>query len=123
MHISFSFSKYGNSFMNKLSIKEYYKLNHKGGVVMMNPYWYYPTQAIDLPIAYSKEKKHFNEPNEYLRPCVREEKYCDYFNLGDSAPDFTLEGIVNGQPRKVSLSDYRGKWVLLFFYGSDFTFV
>ncbi len=48
---------------------------------------------------------------------------CDYFDLGDQAPDFTLPGIVNKQPTEVTLSEYKGKWVLLFFYGSDFTFV
>lgn len=51
------------------------------------------------------------------------DKYCDYFDLGDEAPDFTLDAIVKGERTKVSLSDYRGRWVVLFFYGSDFTFV
>ncbi|MTI69623.1 MAG: redoxin domain-containing protein [Firmicutes bacterium] len=50
-------------------------------------------------------------------------KYYDYFNLGDKAPDFTLQGIVSNQPTNVSLSDYLGSWVVLFFYGSNFTFV
>ncbi len=45
------------------------------------------------------------------------------FNIGETAPDFTLTGIVNGEPKDVSLSQFKGKWVLLFFYGSDFTFV
>lgn len=45
------------------------------------------------------------------------------FNLDDPAPEFKLQGIVNGEPKMVSLSDYRGKWVVVFFYGSDFTFV
>lgn len=48
---------------------------------------------------------------------------CDFFDLGDVAPDFTLPGIVDNNPVDVTLSDYKGKWVLLFFYGSDFTFV
>lgn len=58
-----------------------------------------------------------------LRPCIISESYCDYFDLGDKAPDFTLDGIVYGEKTDVSLSDYLGKWVLIFFYGSDFTFV
>lgn len=45
------------------------------------------------------------------------------FNLNSPAPDFTLTGIVDGVPKDVSLSDYKGKWVVVFFYGSDFTFV
>lgn len=44
--------------------------------------------------------------------------------IGSPAPNFTApaykDGDVNG---KVSLEDYRGKWVLLFFYPLDFTFV
>jgi peroxiredoxin (alkyl hydroperoxide reductase subunit C) len=39
------------------------------------------------------------------------------------APDFTLEGVVRGDITRVSLSDYDGKWVVLFFYPLDFTFV
>jgi len=41
----------------------------------------------------------------------------------DNAPDFQAEAIVHGQLRTVSLSEYRGHYVLLFFYSSDFTFV
>ena len=37
--------------------------------------------------------------------------------------DFEAEVYVNVQIKKVSLSDYRGKWVVLFFYPADFTFV
>jgi peroxiredoxin (alkyl hydroperoxide reductase subunit C) len=39
------------------------------------------------------------------------------------APDFSGEAYVNGEFRKVSLADYRGKKVVLFFYPLDFTFV
>jgi hypothetical protein len=50
-------------------------------------------------------------------------KLCDYFDLGDLAPDFLLEGVYQGELVKISLSQYLGKWVALFFYSSDFTFV
>jgi alkyl hydroperoxide reductase subunit AhpC len=45
--------------------------------------------------------------------------------IGLPAPDFTLETAEgNGKDfGKVSLSDYRGKWLVLFFYPLDFTFV
>lgn len=45
--------------------------------------------------------------------------------VGLPAPDFTLEtALGNGQDfGKVSLSDYKGKWLVLFFYPLDFTFV
>jgi len=40
------------------------------------------------------------------------------------APDFTAKAVVGkGDFTNVSLSDYRGKWVVLFFYPLDFTFV
>ncbi|GEN47102.1 hypothetical protein AHA02nite_28780 [Alkalibacillus haloalkaliphilus] len=41
----------------------------------------------------------------------------------DPAPLFTAEAIVNGEIQQVNLEDYRGSWVVLFFYASDFTFV
>mgnify|MGYP002195036484 CR=1 FL=1 len=50
-------------------------------------------------------------------------KYGGYFNLNDFALDFTLEGVVNNQNSKVALSNYKGKWVILFFYSSNFSFV
>lgn len=45
--------------------------------------------------------------------------------VGAQAPDFTMEtALGNGQDfGKVSLSDYKGKWLVLFFYPLDFTFV
>ena len=39
------------------------------------------------------------------------------------APDFNAEAFVDEDVKKISLSDYRGKWVVLFFYPADFTFV
>lgn len=43
--------------------------------------------------------------------------------VGRQAPDFKEEAVVNGKFEKVSLSDYKGKYVVLFFYPLDFTFV
>ena len=39
------------------------------------------------------------------------------------APGFTATAVVNEEFKQVSLSDYRGKYVVLFFYPLDFTFV
>uniref|UniRef100_A0A7S1MRX6 thioredoxin-dependent peroxiredoxin n=1 Tax=Neobodo designis TaxID=312471 RepID=A0A7S1MRX6_NEODS len=40
------------------------------------------------------------------------------------APDFSATALLpGGKFGKVSLSDYKGKWVILFFYPLDFTFV
>ena len=43
--------------------------------------------------------------------------------VGNSAPDFELEGYFKGDFKKYRLSHYRGKWVILLFYPLDFTFV
>jgi len=37
------------------------------------------------------------------------------------APDFKAQALVNGETKDIKLSDYRGKWVVLFFYPLDFT--
>ncbi len=40
------------------------------------------------------------------------------------APEFTAQAVMaDGQITEISLSDYKGKYVLLFFYPLDFTFV
>ncbi len=43
--------------------------------------------------------------------------------IGSQAPVFTLDAVVNKEFTKVSLNDYMGKWVILFFYPGDFTYV
>jgi peroxiredoxin (alkyl hydroperoxide reductase subunit C) len=43
--------------------------------------------------------------------------------VGQKAPDFELEAVVGGDFKKVKLSDYAGKYVVLFFYPLDYTFV
>ncbi len=44
---------------------------------------------------------------------------------GLKAPDFEANAYdpKTGELKTVKLSDYRGKWVILFFYPADFTFV
>ena len=42
---------------------------------------------------------------------------------GLAAPDFETQALIGGEFKKVKLSGYRGKWVALFFYPADFTFV
>jgi peroxiredoxin (alkyl hydroperoxide reductase subunit C) len=39
------------------------------------------------------------------------------------APDFTATALDGGKFRQITMSEYRGKYVLLFFYPLDFTFV
>lgn len=43
--------------------------------------------------------------------------------VGTQAPDFEAEAVLGDQFTTVKLSDYRGKWVVLFFWPLDFTFV
>lgn len=43
--------------------------------------------------------------------------------IGEKIPDFELEAFHNGEIKKIKLSDYRGKWLVLVFYPADFTFV
>jgi alkyl hydroperoxide reductase subunit AhpC len=45
--------------------------------------------------------------------------------IGAPAPDIQAEAYVPGEsaPRRLTLAEYRGSWVVLFFYPRDFTFV
>ncbi|MFA6307341.1 MAG: redoxin domain-containing protein [Patescibacteria group bacterium] len=55
---------------------------------------------------------------------------CDevYYNntvpkIDQAAPSFTTDAYYKDEEKKISLSDYKGKWVILLFYPKDFTFV
>ncbi|RTG87517.1 uncharacterized protein DC041_0011694 [Schistosoma bovis] len=39
------------------------------------------------------------------------------------APNFKGKAVINGTFKQISLQDYLGKYVVLFFYPADFTFV
>eukprot|EP00195_Chlamydomonas_chlamydogama_P017252 CAMPEP_0202901860 /NCGR_PEP_ID=MMETSP1392-20130828/15023_1 /ASSEMBLY_ACC=CAM_ASM_000868 /TAXON_ID=225041 /ORGANISM="Chlamydomonas chlamydogama, Strain SAG 11-48b" /LENGTH=394 /DNA_ID=CAMNT_0049588503 /DNA_START=49 /DNA_END=1233 /DNA_ORIENTATION=+ len=43
--------------------------------------------------------------------------------VGEPAPEFSAGAVVDGEIKKISLTDYKGKYVVLFFYPKDFTFV
>jgi len=44
--------------------------------------------------------------------------------VGKQAPDFSNKAVIGGQVKdNLKLSDYKGKYVILFFYPLDFTFV
>ena len=43
--------------------------------------------------------------------------------VGQKAPDFSGKAVIDGDIRDLSLTDYDGKWKVLFFYPLDFTFV
>lgn len=43
--------------------------------------------------------------------------------VGKLAPEFRLEALVGTEFKDVALRDYKGKWVVLYFYPLDFTFI
>jgi alkyl hydroperoxide reductase subunit AhpC len=43
--------------------------------------------------------------------------------LNAAAPDFVLDGVADSHVRRYRLAEFRGRWVVLFFYPADFTFV
>lgn len=43
--------------------------------------------------------------------------------IGEKLEDFEVEAYHENKVKKVKLSDYKGKWVILLFYPADFTFV
>lgn len=43
--------------------------------------------------------------------------------VGQPAPDFTATAVYDQEFKTIKLSDYRGKYVVVFFYPLDFTFV
>lgn len=49
------------------------------------------------------------------------EKYMPL--VGGKLPEFKLKAFVDGKFMEVSSADYKGKWLILFFYPADFTFV
>lgn len=56
----------------------------------------------------------FAKEMEVKRPMVK---------VGKPAPDFTASAFYKGKFMNITLSEYKGKWVLLCFYPGDFTFV
>ena len=43
--------------------------------------------------------------------------------ISKPAPDFSGTAVINGDFTEIKLSDYRGKYLVFFFYPLDFTFV
>ena len=43
--------------------------------------------------------------------------------IGQKIQDFDLEAFHNNEIKKIKLSQYKGKWMVLIFYPADFTFV
>lgn len=43
--------------------------------------------------------------------------------INDKAPEFNVKAFHEEKIKNIKLSDYKGKWVVLFFYPADFTFI
>jgi alkyl hydroperoxide reductase subunit AhpC len=43
--------------------------------------------------------------------------------VGNAAPEWKADALVNGEFKNISSTEYKGKWKVLFFYPLDFTFV
>ncbi len=69
---------------------------------------------IKKPVVANEE----NEPN-----IIIEEAKQSMIKVGKPAPDFTASAYSKGKFFNVTLSEFKGKWVLLCFYPGDFTFV
>lgn len=53
----------------------------------------------------------------------QERRVVIMIKIGEKIKDMELEAFQNNEIKKVKLSDYRGKWVVLLFYPADFTFI
>lgn len=61
---------------------------------------------------------------ENYAPVLNEKKEeKTMLKLGSPAPDFELPAYHEGTFKNYTLSEFRGKWVVLCFYPGDFTFV
>ncbi len=71
--------------------------------------------------SYTVLKRGETVENDQKRP----DKLPNCAQTTDHAPSFRAQAYdpIDKEIKEVSLEDYRGKWVILFFYSSDFTFV
>ena len=51
------------------------------------------------------------------------EPHWESLTVGDTVPNFTFEVFHKGEIEKRTMEEYRSKWLVLFFYPADFTFV
>lgn len=65
------------------------------------------------------------EKNIHCGCCEEETCCCGNCSpkIGKPAPKFEAEAYHQDDTKKISLSDYKGKWLILMFYPKDFTFV
>ncbi len=57
---------------------------------------------------------------------MEKSSHCGCFTprlVGNNAPTWKMEGVKDGEFHTYTLQDYKGKWLVMFFYPLDFTFV
>ncbi|XP_022086622.1 peroxiredoxin-2-like isoform X2 [Acanthaster planci] len=82
-------------------------------------------QRLPAVLATSKEQQISSYASRTYRPQARLLSTTSRLNVGvqHAAPSFVGTAVVNGDFKTVRLEDYRGKYLVLFFYPLDFTFV
>lgn len=68
------------------------------------------------------EKEEVKESKVEENQIIKEDNF-NMIKVGKPAPDFTIPAFHQGKFVDLSLSEFKGKWVLLCFYPGDFTFV
>ena len=63
------------------------------------------------------------QPLSNQSPSDQKEKNSMKPLVGNPAPDFEASAYFEGGFKNYTLSDFKGKWILLCFYPGDFTFV
>lgn len=58
-----------------------------------------------------------------VMPSCTRGQLCKCPEIGKEAPEFAGTAVIDGQFQEIKLADYKGQWVVLFFYPLDFTFV
>jgi len=65
----------------------------------------------------------FHEPLPVRKPEEMTQFKWAQLQVGGPAPGFRGTAVIDGDFQDIALEDYRGKWVIFFFYPLDFTFV
>jgi hypothetical protein len=86
---------------------------------MKYPYQQFPNNCWYCYGPYAEQQRSSRESD--TEALAGEASQC--LKIGDTAPDFNLEGVLGGEKININLSEQRGRWTVVFFYTSDFTFV
>ena len=58
----------------------------------------------------------------FQRGAHQQQQYS-FPSIAQPAPEFRGQAVIDGQFKEIQLADYKGKYIVLFFYPLDFTFV